>query len=151
TLLRNPGFLLTHGGMVLLIVCTLAAAVVSQESYIQLSEGETRHYSEDYRDVELAITRQIAPDTQEVTVVSQDTLTRARMINADALPFTVHLRQTFPNTMLVATTAAASSDSAYSNTLPVEVRTVPEAIQEQTQTCLTVDVELLANGQPIGR
>ncbi len=146
---KQPGFMLTHAGLVLLIIGVLANAVWQRESFMRLQQGETRQYSEDYREVELVLIR-AGEQVDEVTSIPQKRLLKSRMINAPALPFTVNIHQHYPNTLLVATAEAAKKEG-YANRVPVEVRAAPEAVLAESQACLGVDIELIAGGQPIGR
>src|SRR5262245_24659372 len=52
--LKKVGIHLTHLGIILLLVGQLATDFFAKESFMSFQEGETRSYSEDHREHELA-------------------------------------------------------------------------------------------------
>ena len=58
----KAGIWLVHVGLIMLLIGQLATDVLSKESAMQLFEGETKNYSEDFRGNELVIIDQSNPD-----------------------------------------------------------------------------------------
>ena len=54
---KKAGLIMIHTGIVLMLVGQLATDMVSTESQMQLFEGDTKNFSEDFRANELAIDR----------------------------------------------------------------------------------------------
>ena len=57
------GTLMTHGGLILLLVGQLATDMLSWESHMRLSEGQTKNYSESDRLTELVVSDVTDPKT----------------------------------------------------------------------------------------
>jgi len=68
---QRIGISLTHGGLVLLLIGGFAIAHYQQESAMVIPEGESRAYTEAFRECELVITDATAPDSDTVTTWSQ--------------------------------------------------------------------------------
>src|SRR5258708_26339357 len=58
---KKLGIHLIHGGLILLLLCQLLTDVLSRESAMTLSEGQSKNYSEAFHDNELALIDTSAP------------------------------------------------------------------------------------------
>ncbi len=73
---KNLGSLVTHIGIILLLVGGFITALFSQEGYIVIPEGEKSNIVSDYHDVELAITNK---DSSETITVAQKFLEQRKI------------------------------------------------------------------------
>src|SRR4051812_25422859 len=97
---KKAGIQLTHIGVILLLVGELLTGLFQNESQMRLDEGETKNYSESYRDVELAVLDTTDPKFNEVVAIPQAVLADGGTIQHPKLPFQVRIRDYYPNAML---------------------------------------------------
>jgi len=97
---KKTGIQLTHLGVILLLVGELLSGLFQKESQMRLDEGETKNYSESYRDVELAVLDTTDPKFNEVVAIPQAVLADGGTIQHPKLPFQVRIRDYYPNAML---------------------------------------------------
>lgn len=94
---RSLGILATHGAVVLFLVGELATGLLARETTMQISEGQTVHYSYSVRDVELSIT-DISPAEHDLVVSAPVALLHAgESIRHSLLPFEVVIGRWLPD------------------------------------------------------
>ena len=71
------------------------------ESHMRLSHGDTKNYSEDTRETELAVIDTTSPDYDQVVAIPEAILARGGTIQSPTLPFTIKVQQFMPNSRLV--------------------------------------------------
>ncbi|HOA60978.1 MAG: cytochrome c biogenesis protein ResB [Verrucomicrobia bacterium] len=91
------GLLMIHAGLILLLLGQLATDLLSTESTMRLSEGESMSYSEDARHCELAILDTSASDHDLVVAIPETRLARHKQIRHPGLPFEVRVIEYWPN------------------------------------------------------
>jgi ResB-like family len=96
---RKLGIHLTHLGIVLLLVGQLTSDMLSRESVMSFSKGETRNYTEGLHRPELAFMTDSAtsPNLDKVVAVPGAMLKPDRVIRDESLPFTVEVKHYYPN------------------------------------------------------
>lgn len=96
---RKLGIHLTHAGIILLLVGQLATDMLSRESVMTFSKGETRQYSESLRRPELAFLTDstMTPNQDQVVAIPAGYLKPGKEISTAQLPFTVRIKNYFPN------------------------------------------------------
>jgi ABC-type transport system involved in cytochrome c biogenesis permease subunit len=110
---RKLGLWLVHAGLILLLVGQLLTGLMQEESQLRLDQGETKNYSESYRNVELAITDTTDPDFDQVIAIPEGPLVRRETIQHPKLPFRVAVKNYLPNaTLQMRPPAAAGADPA---------------------------------------
>ncbi len=107
---KKAGLILIHSGVVLLLLGQLVTDLASTESSMQLFEGDTKNYSEDFRDNELAIIETSDPKEDQVVVVPDSILSTRKEIIDPLLPFTVRVKNYWVNADLMR--------SPFSNSVP---------------------------------
>jgi hypothetical protein len=95
------GLLMVHSGLVLLLLGQLFTDVLSVESAMRLSEGETKNYSEDFHANELAIIDTSDPEADHVTSVSERLLRKVGDIPMGQTPLTARVEQHWLNADLL--------------------------------------------------
>jgi ResB-like family len=98
---RRSGIFMTHLGVILLLLGQLGTDMLSTESSMRLEEGETRNYSEDFHVNELAFVNQSLPNDFEVVAIPETHLAAKGEIQHPSLPFTVKIREHWPNAVLM--------------------------------------------------
>src|SRR5687767_14313527 len=99
---KRTGIILTHLALILLLGSEVATSRVAVESMMQIEEGETKNYSYDVRDVELAvIDTQSSPHYDNVVAVPRSQLKPGAVIEDPNLPFQVRIDHLFKNSDLL--------------------------------------------------
>ena len=94
---KKFGIHLTHAGLVLLLVGQLATDLLSRETQLRFSEGETKSWSESAMDYELAFLTDVDATNQQVVAIPAGMLARGGEITHEKLPFTVRVKHYWPN------------------------------------------------------
>lgn len=90
---KQSGIIITHLGVLLLLIGGLLTALTSEEGYISLGEGETSHTVSDYHLRELAILKNGVPLYQ----TAHSELRAGMAIEQDDIPFTVRIEMVCRN------------------------------------------------------
>ncbi len=107
---KKAGLIMIHVGIVLMLVGQLATDKLSTESQMQLFEGDTKNFSEDFRANELAIIDTSDPKEDQVVAVPESILATRKDISNPALPFSIRVKEYWANADLLR--------SAFSNAVP---------------------------------
>jgi len=94
---KKSGIFLTHAGLIILLVGELLTGLWQEEFQLRLDQGQTRNYSESYRDNELAITDVTDPQWDQVVAIPTEHLLKNEPIQHERLPFRVVSRSYYPN------------------------------------------------------
>jgi len=94
---KKFGIHLTHAGVILLLVGQLTTDLLSRETQMRVVEGETKSYSESPMDYELAFVTDMDANTDQVVAIPQSLLAPGGEIQPDKLPFTVRVKNYWPN------------------------------------------------------
>ncbi len=97
---RKIGIQLTHSGLILLLVGELLTGLMSRESLMRIDQGQTRQYSESYREFELAVMDLTNPAYNEVVAIPEAALADTGTVQHPKLPFQVRIREFYPNASL---------------------------------------------------
>lgn len=97
---RKTGIWLTHLGLIMLLVGELLSGLWQHDFQMSFKEGETRNYSESFRDNELAITDTTDPKTDDVVAIPEAMLARGETVQHPKLPFRVVPKLYYPNAEL---------------------------------------------------
>lgn len=97
---RKSGIQLTHAGLILLLLGELLTGLMSQESLMRIDEGATKHYSESYRQFELAVMDITDPKFDDVVAIPESVLADTGTVQHPKLPFQVRIRQYYVNASL---------------------------------------------------
>ncbi len=101
---RRSGIFMTHLGVILLLLGQLGTDMLSTESAMRLEAGQTKNYSEDFHACELALINQSLPDEDEVVSIPERFVGAKGEIKHPQLPFTVKVREYWPNSMVESAT-----------------------------------------------
>lgn len=91
------GINLTHLGIILLLVGQLLTDKFSQESVMSFREGETKRFSEVSREFELAFTRPVDAQQEEVVAIPTALLKKGEVVRHEKLPFGVKINEFWIN------------------------------------------------------
>lgn len=116
--LKKSGILLTHLGLILLLVGELATNLWQEDFILRLDEGQTRNYSESLRETELAVIDTTDPAWDDVVAIPTERLSGLSEIQHPKLPFRVVTRAYYPNAFV----ETAPSEGAPATTPDVPIR-----------------------------
>jgi hypothetical protein len=151
----KAGIWLVHVGLILLLVGQLATDVLSRESAMQLFEGETKNYSEDFRGNELVIIDQTRPDYDEVHAIPEHVLEKNREVKDPQLPFSVRVKKRWANASLAqpgpkAPEGAIPSGANAGLLKDILVVPAPPVTEMDRRNTPTAVVELTKDGKSVG-
>jgi ResB-like family len=97
---KKIGIFLIHAGLILLLLGQFATDLFQVESHMRLSEGEAKNYSENDRLNELVLIDSSIADHDQVVAIPETVLSKGKEIRHPQLPFTVQVKQYYPNSRL---------------------------------------------------
>jgi len=97
---KKSGLFMIHIGVILLLVGQLLTDLLSRESALKLLEGQTKNYSESFRENEVAVIDTSDPKSDSVVSLPETLLKTQKEIAVPETPFTIHVRNYWPNTVL---------------------------------------------------
>ncbi|MDO8540175.1 MAG: cytochrome c biogenesis protein ResB [Opitutaceae bacterium] len=97
---KNSGLMLTHAGLIVLLVGELLTGLWQRESLLQLREGATRRYSEDFNHNELAFINTSSPQHDVVVSVPETLVADRGAIEHPQLPFKLRVIDYMKNAAL---------------------------------------------------
>lgn len=105
---KKTGILLTHLGLIVLLVGELLSGLWQQDAHLRLSEGDTKNYAESSREHELVVIDTGDPAHDTVISIPEAMLARKVAVQMPQLPFRVVPKLYYPNSTLVARPAEAA-------------------------------------------
>lgn len=100
---KRAGIVITHLGLILLIIGEVLTGVLSVEWQMQINEGQSSNYAVDIREAELAIVDPTPADHDAVVVVPQSVIAQHAAglpITDPRLPFDIQVLRWMPNSAL---------------------------------------------------
>ena len=98
---KKIGIILLHLGVILLLVGQLLTGLFARETQMRVDEGQTLGYSDAPREVELAVIDSTDPNFDQVVAIPEKVVAEQATIQDPTLPFTLKIKQFFPNSQLV--------------------------------------------------
>jgi ResB-like family len=141
---KKSGILLTHAGLILLLVGQVFTDKLGTESGMRLTEGETKNYSEADRSSELAIIDVTDSEKDKVVAIPESLMTAEGPLQHEALPFTIRVKKWYEHSSLTNRVGAMTNQPAVASqgvgarlqvtarpkVTAMEYRDVPSAIIE---------------------
>jgi hypothetical protein len=93
----RAGILITHAGLMLLLIGELVTGVYAVEGNMTIYNGKSSNFIEDLNAYELAVIDASDPSSDNVTVVPHGMLRPGRTVSDPALPFDVSTVEYYPN------------------------------------------------------
>ena len=94
------GIHLIHGGLIVMLSGVMLTDFLATESFMKLTPGDTRSYSEDQLLGELAVSDVSDGKTDTVTAIPEHLLGNGAVIAHESLPFRIRVLEFHPNSML---------------------------------------------------
>lgn len=97
---KKSGILLTHLGLVILLLGELISGLLQEDFQMRLDEGQTSNYSESSLEYELALIDTNAAETDRVVAIPAELLAKGKPIQHPELPFRLDIRAFYPNAQI---------------------------------------------------
>ncbi len=150
---KKFGIWLTHIGLIVLLIGQLLTALWQDEFQMRLDQGETKNYSESYRNIELAITDTTDPKFDEVVSIPEAPLARKQAVQHPKLPFRVGVHTYLPNAGLQEAMPGVNGSTGPANQgvgPRILVNPMPLTFKEGERNLPAAYVELTGPDGPIG-
>jgi hypothetical protein len=146
------GLWMVHVGLILLLLGQLLTDLLSSESILHLREGEARNYSLTEREAELAVMDVTDPTADKVVSMSQRALAPGKEIRTGNLPFTVRVKQFFPNSVVAKRAADAMAPPPATQGIGPEVtlRELPRVTETDKRDVPSAVVEIATPQNSLG-
>lgn len=97
---RKAGIVLTHLGLIVLLIGELLSGLWQEDFHLRLTEGETKGYAESFRRHELVVIDTTHPDFDDIVAVPETLLARKMPVQHPKLPFRVGVKSYYANSSL---------------------------------------------------
>ena len=148
---RKAGLWLAHLGVALLFVGEFSAALFQVESQMPIEVGATRNYSEDTRQMELAVVDATDPDADTATTIPESLLKPGAEIAHPSLPFKISVKRWYANSelgMRKADDAPSEADAGIGANL--FVRESALVTSDDAQNAAAALIEPVVDGRGLG-
>ncbi|MBK6879879.1 MAG: cytochrome c biogenesis protein ResB [Elusimicrobia bacterium] len=145
---RRLGLLLTHAGLFVLLLGQGITQMTAVESHLDVEEGQTKSYSENYREKELALIDETEAAQDTVHVIPAALLAQEKELKHPGLPFAINVKRFFPNALL----GRGSGENLATQGVGVNVtaREIPVVTADDQDNATSAYVEFRADGQSLG-
>jgi ResB-like family len=143
---RKLGIHLTHAGLIIMLAGGLFTDLFAVESHMRLTTGDTKNYSEDPRQMELAIIDTSNPEFDQVTAIPEAVLRRGGTIEHKSLPFRIVVRHYYQNSRLQMVSESGGNLKPIANQGPgaqVVVQPAPRATGVNERDLVTAAIEII--------
>lgn len=97
---RKSGIVLTHLGLIVLLVGELLTGLWQEDFHLRLTEGETKNYAESFRRHELVLSDATDAAFDDVVAIPEEIVARKTPVQHPKLPFRVVPQTFYPNSSL---------------------------------------------------
>jgi hypothetical protein len=108
---RKTGIVLTHLGLIVLLVGELLTGLWQEDFHLRLSVGETKNYAESFRLHELVVIDATDADFDDVVAIPERLVARKTPVQHPKLPFRIVPKTYFPNSTLHMRPAGADANA----------------------------------------
>jgi hypothetical protein len=150
---KKSGLLITHFGIILLLVGELLTGLWQEEYQLRLDEGETKSYFESVHSNEVAIVDASDPQWDNVVAIPEDLLGKKQTIQHPKLPFRIAVKQYFPNSNLQMRNQAPNAPASEATAgvgAQVAVTPLPITYKQNERNLPSAVIELANEKGPIG-
>ena len=150
---KKAGIQLTHAGLIIMLAGGLLTDLLSVESNMRITEGQTVNYSEDFDARELAIIDSSNPEYDQVTAIPGERLKAGSLITHENLPFSIMVRDAVQNSslrMIGSAESGARPAASQGAGARIEMKQLPRVTGPDERDALSAVIEIIppADGQP---
>ncbi|MBX3408725.1 MAG: cytochrome c biogenesis protein CcsA [Phycisphaeraceae bacterium] len=151
---RRVGVIITHAGLVLLLIGEFITAIYADEGLMSIGVGGKSSYVEDIRSGELVVIEPISPERDRVVAIPGEFLERAARssepIAHDAVPFQVQVVRWAPNARLLRATRPTPADQGVGREATLDELPKARGVDGAQTDMPAAYVRLIRDGQPLG-
>lgn len=146
------GILLSHLGLMLLLIGQFLTQQMAKESQMSLEIGETKRYSENIRDAEIVLIDASDPAEDTVISIPHSLFSRKRQFEIPGTALAMTLRAFYPNAELGRGNAAGAPLSLATQGIgpQISVHPLPVTSKDDEANNATVFAEFLEGGKSLG-
>ena len=147
---KSAGLLISHFGLILLLVGQFLTQTLARETNLPLQIGQSGNYSESPRDTELVLIKTSDPELNEVTSIPYSLFSHEGVIAPPRLPFTLPIRQFFPNAQLGMAGSGSASLATQGIGTRIAVKEAPPVSSDDDANAVTAYVEVEEGTRSLG-
>jgi len=145
---KSIGILMSHFGLILLLIGQGVTQRLAVESQMPIQEGSSSNFSESTFETELAFVMTSDPGFDEVVSIPYRTFSEEGVIKAPPLPFDVRIVRFFRNANLSMSEGTTPATKGVGER--IAVLDLPPTFSDTERNLNTAYVELLKDGQSLG-
>jgi hypothetical protein len=149
---ERVGLLLIHGGLILLLAGQLLTDLLSVESAMRFAEGESKNYSDAFRENELVLTDKSDRESDLVIAVPERLLARGGEIRLPGSPLTLRVQKYWPNADVFREAAPGSmpSGATHGTGATLHVQPKPQTASSEQRNAPAALIEIVADRTSLG-
>ena len=149
---KKIGIFIIHSGLILLLLGQLFTDVLSVESALQVTEGQTKNFSEDFHANEVVLIDQTDPNNDKVIAVPEKIITEKKEVALPGSAFKLRLKNYWVNTDLLKEAAGGAVASGASEDVGRNVFVLPKppTAKMDERNLPAATVEVLAGEKSLG-
>jgi len=154
---RKSGILLTHLGLIVLLIGELLTGLWQEDFHLRVTEGETKNYAESFRQHELVVIDATNAGYDDVVAIPDALVARKTPVQHAKLPFRLTPKAYYPNSSLhmrpKGTEAVAGDTTPAANTgVGSHVVASPQPVTHRSdeRNLPSVVIELVGAAGPLG-
>jgi len=144
------GLFISHAGLMLLLLGQFFTQTLTRESQLPIRVGETKSYSEDFRDTEMVLIRTVDDGTDEIISIPQSIFSKRRAIVLPGTPITLNIRAYYPNAFLGMAQEGQASIATQGMGPQITLQNMPPVTTDDDANQVSAYVEILSAGQSQG-
>lgn len=149
---QKIGLLLTHFGILVLLVGQILIDHLHIESSIRLVEGESKNYSESYTRCELAFVKISDADSDTVVSIPESYLYKGNVIRHPQMPYEIRINEYYENSQIERLSAQSNERGAATLGFGASLRVIPlpPVTTTDRRNAPSAIIELIGNNAPKG-
>jgi hypothetical protein len=147
---KHTGILISHFGVILLLAGQCMTQLMARESHMPIEIGQTRNFSESFRETELALIMTSDPGFDEVISVPYSLFSREGPLPLKGVPFTMVIRKFYPNAELQMARTPAVALATKGMGTRVNVKEIPATNSDDEANQVSAYVEVLEGTKSLG-
>lgn len=147
---KQPGILIVHAGLILLIGGQGLTQLFAKESRMEIAEGQTKNYIERDGKVELAFIMTSNPQVDRVISVPVSLLKDKGLVESPKMPFKIRVKRFFPNAALRMAAPGETAAAEKGVGSQIAVTPLPVTTADDEVNNVSAVLEIVVAGQSKG-
>jgi hypothetical protein len=147
---KEAGILISHFGVILLMLGQFSTQMLAHESNMPIEIGQTRNYSESFRETELALVMSSDSSTDQVTSIPYSLFSHEGPVLLPDLPFSLVIRKFYANAQLGMDSSGQPGPANQGIGTRIGVQEIPPTSSDDEANNVTAYVEILDSGKSLG-